>query len=403
MVHHEPLLQLNYLHQCLSQNKRPIGFFLSAGCPVSIKIREDGEEIPLIPDISGLTQIIRTNLLRSSQKEKFGIIISHFEEDGNPNPNIEQILTHIRSLRQVAGNQEIRGIKAVDLDTLDTEICTEIVKAVKKDLPEAMTPYHKLSTWINTVQRDFPVEIFTTNYDLLIEQALEYYRVPYFDGFSGSNHSFFDSFSIEENILPPKWARLWKLHGSINWFQSSKSGITRRIAQPNEADLCRVIHPSHLKYVESRKMPYLAMIDRLKNFIKQPHSVLITCGYSFRDEHINAIFSESLHGNPTAIIFALLHSNIEKYPEAITIAKNSPNINLLAKNAAIIGTKQRLWAEKTESDFEISGAITKSEENTITDPLFCQVVFNLGNFNKFGDQLEDIMGSDKPKESEGHV
>ena len=286
---------------------------------------------------------------------------------------------------------------------MDNAICTEIVDAVRKELPTSDTAYHKLSAWINAVQREFPVEIFTTNYDLLIEQALESYRVPYFDGFVGSNHPFFDSYSIEENILPPKWARLWKLHGSINWFQSSKNGITRRIAQPNEPDLCRVIHPSHLKYDESRKMPYLAMIDRLKNFIKQPHSVLITCGYSFRDEHINAVLSEGLHSNSTAIIFALLHSNLEKYPPAINIANSYSNFNLLGKNAAIIGMKQRVWAEKTESDFAESGVITKSAENSITDPLFCQVVLSLGNFNQFGSQLEEIMGSCKLKESEIHA
>jgi hypothetical protein len=403
MSHHEPSLQLNYLYQCLSQNKRPIGFFLSAGCPVSIKIEVKEKSSPLIPDIAGLTEIVCTQLAASPLKEKFKIIQSHLKEDGNTKPNIEEILTHIRSLQQVAGNKEIRGIKSVDLAALDTKICAAIVDIVRKDLPESNTPYHQLSAWINAVQRDRPVEIFTTNYDLLTEQALESYRVPYFDGFSGSYNSFFDSYSMEEDILPPQWARLWKLHGSINWFRNPKNGgITRRIAHQTETDLCRVIHPSHLKYDESRKMPYLAMIDRLKNFIKQPHAVLITCGYSFRDEHINAILSEGLHSNSTAIIFALLHSELGKYPLATNIAKFSPNFNLLAKDGAIIGTKQSVWAEKVESDFEKSGLIIKSKTNSITDPLFCQVVFSLGDFNKFGHQLEEIMGINKYKDSERH-
>ena len=44
-----------------------------------------------------------------------------------------------------------------------------------------------------------------------------------------------------------------------------------------------LIYPSHLKYEQSRKMPYLAMIDQLNRFIRQPNSLLIVSGYSFND------------------------------------------------------------------------------------------------------------------------
>jgi hypothetical protein len=39
--------------------------------------------------------------------------------------------------------------------------------------------------------RDFSKEIFTTNYDLVIEKSLEAIRAPYFDGFVGSYEPFF--------------------------------------------------------------------------------------------------------------------------------------------------------------------------------------------------------------------
>ena len=54
----------------------------------------------------------------------------------------------------------------------------------------------------------------------------------------------------------------------------------------------RVIHPSYMKYQESRRMPYLAMVDRLRAFLKQPTSTLILCGYSFRDEHVNEVYRD---------------------------------------------------------------------------------------------------------------
>jgi hypothetical protein len=55
---HNPIRQAEYLRQSLATDKMRIGLFLGAGCPVSIKIEENGAKVPLIPDISGLTQTI---------------------------------------------------------------------------------------------------------------------------------------------------------------------------------------------------------------------------------------------------------------------------------------------------------------------------------------------------------
>ena len=69
--------------------------------------------------------------------------------------------------------------------------------------------------------RNYVKEIFTTNYDLLLEKAMEHNHVPYFDGFVGSYEPFFWSESIEKTVshndLTFNWIRLWKIHGSLNW------------------------------------------------------------------------------------------------------------------------------------------------------------------------------------------
>ncbi|MCZ8488372.1 SIR2 family protein [Vibrio lentus] len=44
----------------------------------------------------------------------------------------------------------------------------------------ANTPYHDLCTWIGSIDRRMPIELFTTNYDLLLEEALEDEEIPYF-------------------------------------------------------------------------------------------------------------------------------------------------------------------------------------------------------------------------------
>jgi len=195
---------------------------------------------------------------------------------------------------------------------------------------------------MGAIARDIAVEVFTTNYDVLIEQALEDARVPYFDGFVGGHRPFFDLRAIEDDAIPSRWARLWKLHGSVNWcFSPDDQRVTRR-APANGAER-RLIHPSHLKYDESRRMPYLGMIDRLRGFLRSPQAVLVLCGCSFGDKHLNEVIAEGLQGNATATSFALLYEPLASYPSAIELTRTTRNLALLARDAGVIGGSQGEW------------------------------------------------------------
>lgn len=39
--YHDPVRHLKYLRQSLSQDNEPIGFFISAGCPLSVTLPMD--------------------------------------------------------------------------------------------------------------------------------------------------------------------------------------------------------------------------------------------------------------------------------------------------------------------------------------------------------------------------
>lgn len=392
---HDPIRQANYLRQSLATDKMRIGLFLGAGCPVSIKIDENGKKMPLIPDINGLTQIICNKMEDCKGCEKsFSAILAHFKKDGKPNPTIEDILSHIRSLEQVAGIEAVRGLKADELNTLDQKICQEISTLMNKTLPDINTPYHKLASWIGAIPRSSAIQIFTTNYDLLMEQALEEFRVPFFDGFSGSFRTFFDPHTMDEDDLPPRWVRLWKLHGSINWRLDSSENISR--GENLSPSQMRIIHPSHLKYEESRKMPYFAMIDRLRALFKN-QCVLVTCGYSFQDQHINQTLMEGIKSNPNSNIFALLHGNLGSYPHAIKLSSTHPNLSLLALDEAVIGTNRASWIERKEEDtraipntVEWIGQVGTEKQSDM------RAQFKLGDFVNFGEFLKEMIGEQKP-------
>lgn len=388
----DPHRQVGYLQQCLASDKKPLGLFLGAGCPMAIRPGGD-QNPPLIPDIAGMTKVVRDALGKIAEfASLLKIVDDHFKKDGRGDANVEEILSHIRALRSVAGNDEVRGLSAVNLDKLDEKVCGLILELADKSLPDSETPYHRIASWVEGVPREMAIEVFTTNYDLLMEQAFEDRRVPYFDGFAGARKPFFDVRAMEEDALPPRWARLWKLHGSINWYQTPTKGVLRGAV--NEKGLKRVIHPSHLKYEESRRMPYLAMLDRLRAFFKKPASTLVLCGYSFRDEHINEIIVQGLQGMPTAIAFALLFDSIEKYPDAVKLARTRSNLSLLAMDGAVISGSVAKWVEK-DADAVISNAA-----NWVTwkplDPANIggkqTASFMLGNFAAFGEFLHVLIG-----------
>jgi hypothetical protein len=327
----------------LSSDKNKVAFLLGAGCPLSIR---DKDNRPLIPDIAGLTETVCEGLdQKQVQKLQKGIAVPDGKE-----ATIEDILSRVRLLIDAIGESEFDGLKKKDLTGMEKDICDKITQIVDKELPDEITSYHNLASWISGIPREHPVEVFTPNYDLLIETALESKNIPYFDGFVGARSAFFDLHSMEQEELPSRWVRIWKLHGSINWWINDDDKVFRGIPKSKESNK-QMIYPSHLKYSQSRRMPYLAMQDRLSKFLSKGQSVLITNGYSFVDQHLNEIFTQRLSANPRSVCFGLLYDNIEEYPEALNCARKTTNLHLIARNAAFFAGEQKNWKENDDNLF----------------------------------------------------
>ncbi len=385
---HDSIRHLKNLSQILSQDKNPIGFLISAGCPLSIKCDDSGINTPLIPDMKGLEGYVRQNLASTDKSNPS--IYDRFIEDFNEinktsfqnSLNLEEILSFIRSLINVSKGREVRGFKEEELINLEKNICNRIVEKIKVNLPSEDTPYHRLANWISSIDREKPIEIFTTNYDLLMEEALENRSIPYFDGFVGSREAFFDLRSLEDDLIPKHWTRLWKMHGSINWFKK-ENGKVFRSDKYDKSDSTHLIYPSHLKYDQSRKMPFLALSDQLNSFLKKPSSSLIICGYSFNDEHINDTITNALISNPSALVITLLYGDIVNYPKGIEIATRRHNLTLWAENEAIIGTNKGNWEKGKNSNGEFDKFIEYKDEKSL---------LKIGDFSLFSNYLSSLIG-----------
>jgi hypothetical protein len=397
---HDPSQCVKQLRQTLAADKLAVGFFLGAGCPCAVRVPAgtDGTEKSLIPDVRGLTSDVDAQMLGSKDhapayKKLTGVMA----QDGDTSPTIETMLTRIRTLREVAGKAAVRGLSFAELDLLDKAICLGIKQTVTCSLPNEATPYHALARFIGT-QRYPLTELFTTNYDVLMEQSLEECRVPFFDGFVGSFRPFFDQRSVEEDKIPVRWTRLWKLHGSINWRFNKESKAVFRSAEGSDGDEL-LIHPSHQKYDESRRMPYFVMIDRLRAFLRtnQRPVALFINGYSFGDEHLNEAITESLNANPSAACFALQYGNLAEYPQARKLARENANLSVFARDAAIIRRQEAKWIAHPATDIAAIACAFQpvdpagSDKKDIEDsdqPYLCQ--FMIGDFKLLGNFLDEF-------------
>ena len=334
---HNPDRFMSDLRQVLSQGRKRIGLLVGAGAPLAIKVNDknclDPKGNPLIPGIEDLTKLATTGLSEAQAEA-----ITAIRTDLGSGANVESILSRVRLMQQAIGAAKVFGLDAEGYKALGSAICERIGKAVAPQLPKDQNAYTELVAWISGTMRTHAVEVFTTNYDLLFEDAFERARNPYFDGFSGGNAPFFDAVSVASDDLPPRWARLWKMHGSIGWALEDGAVVRGKGRTATE-----LVYPDHLKYDLTQKQPYSALFERLKSFLLTPDTLLLAVGFSFRDAHICAVLDESLAMNANSAVLAFQYQSLEKEGAVVRLAHDRPNLSVYAADGAVIGGVLGKW------------------------------------------------------------
>lgn len=194
---HNPDRFVSDLRLILSQGRKRIGMLVGAGAPASIRVDAMGKisetGAPLIPTVKGITANVLDGL---SGEDK--ATVDRVKADIGAAANVENILSRIRLLANAIGTGKFYDKTGSEYEALVKTICDRIGSVVKAELPLEPTPYSELIGWISGTARRWPVEIFTTNYDLLFEEAFERAKVPYFDGFFRRTRSFLRRFNCRQ-------------------------------------------------------------------------------------------------------------------------------------------------------------------------------------------------------------
>jgi hypothetical protein len=97
------------------------------------------------------------------------------------------------------------------------------------------------------------------------------------------------------------------------------------------------------KYEASKKQPYTSFMDRLYAFLKAADGVLITCGYSFSDQHINDVMLSGLERTTTSHIIGLLYDDFDANSPIVNLAKSQNRLSIYGKTKAVIGGNFGEW------------------------------------------------------------
>ena len=305
---------------------RNVAFLLGAGCS-SMDIAGVERGIPTMGPLAdefckAALDADVSDILGEDQPEwAFGIDeIKFLEDQGIALPgaeygrNLERLMQTLHALRFIserdgragaADNLLLIRSMIAKVQTFLWDRCTGGVfakgDASVLDLYEAF--YRRLVLRDRSLPRPW---IFTTNYDLFNERAMDRLGLPYANGFSGVVERRFNPatfrYALAEqlDITNRKWSAvdgfvyLCKLHGSISWTEDDHGLFPIRETWPQSSPSKVMIFPTPAKQNSSLGSPYADLFREFQARIVREQSVLMTMGYAFGDEHINNIVYQAL-------------------------------------------------------------------------------------------------------------
>ncbi len=354
---HDAHRLLASLRDHLARHDTPIAFLFGAGTSCAIQVPDPADSTrtrPLIPSVAGLTascEAAATTLGRVYARA-WAKIVSHCSTSVR-SANVEDILSHLNVMSRAVGTRDsLVGLRRSQISRLTSIIRQEIARQVIVDedsIPDTH-PHRDFALWVVKGQRHIPIQIFTVNYDILIERALEAEFVPIFDGFAGAYTPFFYADSLRHIDAGPgkNWTRLWKMHGSVTWRRVTHNGhvrISRGLPDPSG----EMILPSDEKYDEARQQPYVSFMDQLIRFLELERALLITCGFSFSDAHINSAIFGALANRPKTHLYALQYDDPDDNTDLVQRSYRQHNIVVVGPREGIVGGVRSPWYLSTHS------------------------------------------------------
>jgi len=220
--------------------------------------------------------------------------------------NVNNLFSYKENIKNIVGSISssyshlFRDIKAYilrQLTFLNTEKAFNFYWSIFKDYPF----------------KEQPLQIFTTNYDLIIEEAFcgKYGEIldkwknlgikKLYLGFEFKGRATVFDFNVKD-MNKPGVVSLIKLHGSIDWRPYEDIIVLGGKDLPDNPDTPFLIYPGY-KGVPDRE-PFSSLHFAFLNSLTKAER-LISVGFAFRDLYINSILHHALYVNDNLKVFAV--------------------------------------------------------------------------------------------------
>lgn len=266
------------------------------------------------------------------------------------------------ALERLAPNGE--GVVFDSLTDIAEEVIHECLKA-----PETKSKFKYLEElWelgfdMGERPPPMPPMVFTLNYDLLLESALQHKNRAFTTGFADgvwSGVEFDDAARM----------RIFKLHGSFGWFRHEQTGVLydrdKALDRP-EITFESAGTRDEVIFATDNKLralqPFLWMFNEFDNAVSRCHFV-VTVGYGFNDEHINQIISNGMSVNESRHLVVVGPGLTE------LVLDRAPGFSLKPRRTHFItkGAKETLQGDHVRKKLAEIASQTSSEDPFTDQP-----------------------------------
>lgn len=286
-------------------SQKYLSFLIGAGCS---KIAG----LPLMPELTEF--VLSHDKISPETKQLLNTISESFS--GASFSTIEDYMSEVVDFLSIAERRARRGatqskvlVGACEIDLSELEkALNEIKQAVtcvfnskKVDISTHQKFIRAVHTSLQAGKTGRCIDYFILNYDTLIEDALGLEQVAYCDGFSGAATGWWEPGTFSAANPYTRNARVFKVHGSIDWCLFQGDPIPRRVRSgiKTEAGMNHIlIYPAATKYQETQRNPFAQMLNYMRKSLcpnEGKEMVLAICGYSFGDSHIDLEIENALY------------------------------------------------------------------------------------------------------------
>jgi hypothetical protein len=329
-------------------------FLLGAGASVDAGIKhakqmtddieQKVQEDPQFKNFNNLYNYLKSSIIYQRGLE------GNFSDQGATIENLLNVLSeinqkHNNTLYPFIGSWNVHLLKVAGDDfakvfDLDKKIRGQLFKWINirnYDDSDYFKNFGNLANEIGSYLR-----VFTLNYDLCVESALKKHNIAIELGFNSCRQ--WEASRFDNNPNTDTMIYLYKLHGSIDWIKEGNSSPLTKCDSPQESSELIFGTTAKLSSID----PYLFYVHEFRKYsLQEPLRLIVSIGYSFSDDYINKLISQSIMRN--------------KFAKILTVSPN-PDTNQERKRVSDLlnVSEDRIIHENTKAKYFFENKISLS-------------------------------------------